>query len=164
VRAAVRDSAATAISIAGLFLALAVVTFAVEQALTVVVRAWIASAIVAAAWVCVAGVLLGFDLPWRLRRRLDALGREDTIAAALDGRAAAEADAREAAARFARVLATEVVQYERDELAHGAEHLRETVEHETDVFLRELVSTLLAPGRRGIGLLESLAERGRSPR
>lgn len=164
VRAAARDFAAAAISIAGLFLALAVVTFAIEQALTLVVRPWLAAAIVAAAWVCVAGLLLGFDLPWRIRRRLDALGRDETIAAALDGRAAAEADARDAAGRFARALASEVVQYERDELAHGAEQLRDTVEHETDVFLRELVSTLLAPGRRGIGLIESLAERGRSSR
>ena len=164
VRGAARDVAAAAVSIAGLFLALAVVTFAIEQALTLVVRPWLAAAIVAAAWVCVAGLLLGFDLPWRIRRRLDALGRDETIAAALDGRAAAEAEARNAAARFARAFASEVVQYERDELAQGAEHLRETVEHETDVFLRELVSTLLAPGRRGIGLLESLADRGRSSR
>jgi len=164
VRTLARDSAATAISIAGLFLALTVVTFAIEQALTLVVRPWLASAIVAGAWVCVAGLLLGFDLPWRLKRGLDALGREDTIAAALDERAEAEARARDAAARFARALASEVVEYERDELVQGAEQLRDTVEHETDVFLRELVSALLAPGRRGIGLLESLAERGRSYR
>lgn len=164
VRNAARELSAATVSAAGLFLALAVVTFAIEQALTLVVRPWLAAAIVAAAWVCIAGLLIGFDLPWRIRRRLDALGRDETIAAALDGRAAAEAEARDAAARFARALASEVVQYERDELAHGAEHLRETVEHETDVFLRELVSTLLAPGRRGIGLIESLADRGRSSR
>jgi hypothetical protein len=144
-RNAARELSAATISAAGLFLALAVVTFAIEQALVLVVRPWLAAAIVAGAWVCIAGLLIGFDLPWRIRRRLDALGRD-------------------AAARFARALASEVVQYERDELAHGAEHLRDTVEHETDVFLRELVSTLLAPGRRGIGLIESLADRGRSSR
>lgn len=113
---------------------------------------------------CVAGLLLGFDLPGRLRRRLDSLGRDDTIAAALAERAAAEADARTAAAHFARVLAIEVTRYERDEVLRGAQHLRDAAEHETDVFLRDIIAALLAPGRAGIGLLESLAERGRSPR
>ncbi|HYA09723.1 MAG TPA: hypothetical protein VEG24_09020 [Gaiellaceae bacterium] len=113
---------------------------------------------------CVAGLLLGFDLPWRLRRRLDRLGRDETIAAAAAGRAAAEAEARDAAARFARLLASEVAAHEREAIARGAERLRENVEHDADVALRDIISALLAPGRAGIGLLEALADRGRSPR
>jgi hypothetical protein len=152
------------VSVAGLFLALAVVTFAIEQALTLVVRPWLAAAIVAAAWVCVAGLLLGFDLPWRLKRRLDRLGTDEAIAEALAGRAAAEAEARDAAARFARSLAGEVARDERDELVRGAQHLREEAGHDAEVVLRDVVSALLKPGRAGIGLIESLADRGRSSR
>jgi len=159
VRAASRELAAAVVSAAGLFLALAVVTFAIEQALTLVVRPWLAAAIVAGAWVCVAGLLLGFDLPWRLKRRLDALDSEETLEAALAGRAEAEAAARGAASKFARSLAAEVARDERDQLARSAQNLRETVERDTEAALRELLDALLAPGRAGIGLLESLAER-----
>jgi hypothetical protein len=164
VRNTAREAAASVVSVAGLFLALAVVTFAIEQALTLVVRPWLAAAIVAAAWVCVAGLLLGFDLPWRLKRRLDRLGTDEAIAEALAGRAEAEAEARDAAARFARALATTVAQDERDELVRGAQHLREEAGHDAEVVLRDVVSALLKPGRAGIGLLESLADRGRSSR
>ena len=159
VRAASRDLAAAVVSAAGLFLALAVTTFAIEQALTLVVRPWLAAAIVAGAWVCVAGLLLGFDLPWRLKRRLDDLDRTETLEAALAARADAEAAASEAAARFTRSLADEVVKHERNQIAHGAQQLRETVERDTEVALRDLLDALLAPGRAGIGLLESLADR-----
>ena len=164
VRNTAREAAAFVVSVAGLFLALAVVTFAIEQALTLVVRPWLAAAIVAAAWVCVAGLLLGFDLPWRLKRRLERLDSDEAIAEALAGRAAAEAEARDAAARFARALAGEVARDERDELVRGAQHLREEAGHDAEVVLRDVVSALLKPGRAGIGLIESLADRGRSPR
>jgi hypothetical protein len=164
VRNTAREAAASVVSVAGLFLALAVVTFAIEQALTLVVRPWLAAAIVAAAWVCVAGLLLGFDLPWRLKRPLDRLGTDEAIAEALAGRAAAEAEARDAAARFARSLAGEVARDERDELVRGAQHLREEAGHDAEVVLRDVVSALLKPGRAGIGLIESLADRGRSSR
>jgi hypothetical protein len=136
-----------------------VVTFAIEQALTLVVRPWLASAIVAGGWVCIAGLLIGFDLPWRLKRRLDQLDSSETLEAALAGRAEAEAAARGAASRFARSLAAEVVKDERDQLAQNAQNLRDTVERDTEAALRELLDALLAPGRAGIGLLESLAER-----
>ena len=78
---------------------------------------------------------------------------------ALAGRAEAETAARTSAARFARSLADEVVMHERDQLARGAQNLRDTVERDTEAALRELLDALLAPGRAGIGLLESLAER-----
>jgi hypothetical protein len=159
VRAASRELVAAVVSAAGLFLALAVVTFAIEQALTLAVRPWLAAAIVAGGWVCIAGLLLGFDLPWRLKRRLDELDSKETLEAAMAGRADAEAGAREAAARFARSLADEVVRHERDQIAQGAQNLRDTVERDTEAALREILDALLAPGRAGIGLLESLAER-----
>jgi len=164
VRAASRDLAAAVVSAAGLFLALAVVTFAIEQGLTLVVRPWLAATLVAAGWVCIAGLLLGFDLPWRLKRRLETLDSKETLEAALAGRAQAEDAAREAAARFARSLADEVVKHERAQIAGGARQLGETAAHDADVALRDLLSALLAPGRAGIGLIESLAERGRPGR
>ena len=53
---------------------------------------------------------------------------------------------------------------ERDELVQEREHLREEAGHDAEVVLRDVVSALLKPGRAGIGLLESLADRGRSSR
>ena len=162
VRNTAREAAAFVVSVAGLFLALAVVTFAIEQALTLVVRPWLAAAIVAVAWVCVAGLLLGFDLPWRLKSRLERLGTDEAIAEALAGRASAEAEARDAAARFARSLAGEVARDERDELVQEGASAREAGTTPTSSCGRS--SPRCSSPARGIGLLESLADRGRSSR
>ena len=144
--------------VASLF-ALAALSWAAAQALSLVLPAWGASLVVATAWAAVAALLLRHDHPRRLAQRLTSESRAQALAAAERERDDAENAVKKTAERLGEAVARETTARELKAGVLAAEHVATAVEHEAEDILKELVVALLAPGRAGISVLERLIGR-----
>jgi hypothetical protein len=149
IRRLVEELGATLAAGTAVLLALAALSWAAVRGLALLMPSWSAPLVVAAAWLAVAGLLLRIDRPRRLARRLSRQARADATASALDDRRQAEAQLRTTARLLVRARAREAV---------GREI--ESVEHEGELLLREVLVALAAPGKAGIDLLGRIVGHG----
>jgi hypothetical protein len=141
IRRLAEELGATLAAGTAILLALAALSWAAVLGLALLVS-WFAPLVVAAAWLAAAVLLLRTERPRRLARRLYGQGRLDATASALADRRDAEAQLRTTARLLMRARARAAVGREVD-----------SVEHESELLLREVLTALAAPGRVGIDLL-----------
>jgi hypothetical protein len=155
---AIELAVATAAGAALLF-ALAGLSWAAVQGLSLAVPSWSASLIVAGAWAVVAALLVRLDHPRRLARRLTKEASEQSLEAAERKRDEAEEAVKATAERLGEAVARETVERELEAGFSAAEHLAAVSEDDVEDLLKELVVALLAPGRAGLSLLERIVGR-----
>lgn len=143
--------------------ALAALASAAGLALASAVPGYAAALLLAAGFGLLAVALLRLDHPRALLRRIAGEARQGAGERAERERAEAERALRGSAERLVGALARQAGARELAAPVEEAEHLLGAAEHEGGDILRELVLTLLAPGRAGFGLLETLAGRRERP-
>jgi len=140
-------------------LALAALSWAGVQGLGRVMPSWCASLVVAACWGLASALMLAGDHPRRFLRRLAGGTSVEAVGHATAERAAAEQALRATAEELARAVAREAAERELHASVDGAEALVGSAEHEGEDLLKELLVSLLAPGKAGLSLLEEIVGR-----
>ncbi len=146
-------------SAVALLFALAALSWAAVQGLTLEIPSWSASLVVAAGWAVVAVLLALLDHPRRLLRRLAKERSVDAIKTAERDRAVAEEAVLTTAERLGSALVREAAERELGEDVDAMEGMVEGAEEEAEDLLKELVVAFLAPGKAGISLLERIVSR-----
>ena len=147
-----------------MLLALGAASFAAVEGLRLVLPGWLAALAVAVVWGGITALLLRFDHPRRLFRRLRQQTYEQAIATAYEDRSTAEADVRAAAERLSHAISAEMREREARAIIAGERRVISAGERDAEVVLKELMSILAAPGRAGVNLLERLLEGNASRR
>lgn len=151
-------------ALVALLFALAALSWAAAQALSLVLPSWAASLIVAGTWTVVAALLLRHDHPRRLAQRLTTQAGERALETAERERDQAEEAVKETAERLGEAVAREAMERELKAGVSAAEHMAGAAEQEAEDLLKELIVAFLAPGRAGISVLERIVGRGEPDR
>jgi len=150
------ELAAVSAAAAASLLALAALSWAAIQGLTLAFPSWLAALLVALGWVAVAALLLRIDHPRRLQRRLQAETQEQAIAAAREHRIEAEQAMRTTARNLGRAVAREIGERELRAIAAVEDRLVHAAERDVEAVLKELVNLVRSPGRAGKSLFERI--------